>query len=227
MKQIDIMAFGSHPDDIEFGCGGILAKMASQKKSIVMVDLTLGEKGTNGSPELRRQEGLASAKLIGAERIFLDFPDCSVYDNEEGRLKIVKILRHYQPKLILAPTWKPLMTHPDHAASGLLCRAACRYARFSKILSDLPIYRPEGILHYMCNEIPDFIIDISPHFDIWKEMINCHKSQMKTNDYLDWSLRYASNWGLMIGKPYAQALIKGNPIEIDDIMCISKGTREI
>lgn len=225
----DILVFGAHPDDIEFGCGGILTKMAAQGKSIVMVDLTLGEKGTQGTPELRKEESLAAARVIGAERVFLNFKDCEVVDSYLGRLELVKVIRQYRPKLVLAPFWKGEQTHPDHLACGLLARYACRYARFAKILPELPIHTPEGILHYLYpfTAEADFIVDVTPYLETWKQMMSSHASQHRTHDYSEWNMRVASQWGLMIGKPYAQALVKGNPVVIDDIMLIAKGTREI
>lgn len=227
--MIDILAVGAHPDDIEFGCGAILAKMASINKKIVLLDLTLGDKGTNGTPEIRRQEAISAAKVIGAERIFLDFKDCEIFDTYEGRLKLVKVIRQYKPRLVLAPYWRGEQNHPDHIATGLMLRYACRYARFAKILPEIPIHRPEGILHYLypINDNPDFLIDISEYIDVWKKMMACHESQMQTMDYVSRCLRLASKMGLLIGKPYAQGLIKGNPIEIEDILTIAKGTIEL
>lgn len=226
----DILAIGAHPDDIEFGCGGILAKMSAQKKSIVMVDMTGGEKGTHGTPELRREEGLEAARLINAERIVLDFPDCGVYDTYEGRLKLVKLIRQYKPKLVLAPVWKGEQTHPDHLACGQMMRFACRYARFSKILPEIPVHSVGGILHYIhpgYDQDIDFIIDVSEYFSIWKQMMACHKSQMNTFPYDEWNLKVASKYGVLIGTSHAQGLIKGNPVVIEDLMTISQLTREI
>jgi bacillithiol biosynthesis deacetylase BshB1 len=227
--MVDILAFGAHPDDIEFGCGGILAKMAAENKSIVMVDLTLGDKGTKGTPSIRKQEGENASCLIGAQRLFLDFLDCEIIDSYEGRLKLVEVIRTYKPKLVLAPLWKGEQTHPDHIACGIMARYACRYARFGKILPEIPLHRPEGILHYVhlnC-ETADFLIDISPEVTIWQEMMSCHKSQLENFNYMDWQLRQASKLGLLIDKKYAQGLVKGNPIEVHDLFAIIKGTREI
>lgn len=227
--MVDVLVFGSHPDDIEFGCGGILAKLAAEGKEILIADLTLGEKGTHGVPEIRRLEGDAAAGMIGAKRLCLNFPDCGVIDSYEGRLELVKVIRTYRPKLILAPFWKGEQNHPDHLATGSMARYACRYARFEKILPELPIHWVEGILHYppfSWND-PDFLIDVSPYVDTWRRMMECHASQMKTFNYADWNLRQASKLGMMIGKEYAQGLVKGNPVVIDDLFSISKGTREI
>jgi len=224
-----IMALGAHPDDIEFGCGGILAKMRHLGHSVVMVDLTSGEKGSHGTPDIRKKEGLKAAKLIGAERIFLDFPDCEISDTNEGRLELVKIIRKYGPQLVLAPMWEGAENHPDHVALGKMARYACRYARFSKILPEFTVHTVQGILHYLQRNFdkPNFLVDVSPFIEIWKEMILCHESQLKTFDYLDWSLRAASWLGMTIGVPYAQGLVSSNPIVIEDMMDIARGTREL
>lgn len=225
----DILVFGSHPDDIEFGCGAILLKMAAQKRKIVLVDLTKGEKSTNGTPSERGIEAQNAAKMINAERLCLGFPDCGIYDTYEGRLELVKLIRQYRPRLILAPLWKGEQNHPDHLATGQMARYACRYARFQKILPEYPAFSPEGILHYLypSQDNPDFIIDVSDYVEQWKQMMACHRSQMQTFDYMDWNLRLASKQGVMIGKAYAQGLVKGNPIEIEDPLIVAKSAREI
>lgn len=225
----DILVFGSHPDDVEFGCGGILAKASSQGYSIVIADLTIGEKSTNGDPATRRKEGREGARIIGAERVVLDFPDCEIADSYEGRLKLVKVLREHRPKLVLAPLWHGVETHPDHTACGLLARHACRYARFSKILPDLPTHDVQGILHYLPNSggKPDFIIDVSAQMDEWKKMMSCHQSQMRTYPYDAWALKEAAVLGAAIGVEYAQGLVKGNPVVVNDLMSVAKGTREV
>lgn len=225
--KTDILAFGAHPDDIEFGCGALLIKMAKQGKSIVMVDLTLGDKGTNGTVEIRRQESEAAAQVIGAKRVFLNFKDCEIIDSYAGRLELVKIIREYKPRLVLASYWKGEENHPDHIACGVMARYACRYARFRKILPDLPMHKPEGILHYFALGNPDFLIDISDELEMWKKMMHCHKSQMETFNYGDWCIRNAARWGICIGVEYAQGLIKGNPVQVDDLMTIARTSREI
>lgn len=225
----DILAFGPHPDDVEFGCGGILAKAVAQGHSVMIIDLTIGEKATNGNPTLRRAEGEAAALSIGAKRSFFDFKDSEILDTYAGRLKLVAAIREHQPKLVLAPMWKGERNHPDHIACGLMARYACRYARFSKILPDIPTYRPNGILHYLphAGQEADFIIDISDHVEAWKRMMDCHRSQMLTMPYAEMALKNAANYGAMIGRPYAQGLIKGNPIVVEDILNVSLGTTEI
>lgn len=225
----DILAFGAHPDDIEFACGAILAKMAAMGKAIVMVDLTLGDKGSNGTPEERRQESIAAAQVIGAKREFLTFRDCEVFDSYEGRLQLVKVIRQYRPKLVIAPLWKGEQNHPDHLALGQMARHACRYARFKNILPELPLHWVEGILHYPppAHEQVDFIVDVSAHVDTWLQMMRAHATQMRTFAYDEWNLRLASKLGMLIGVSHAQGLVKGNPVVVEDVMAVAKGAREI
>jgi len=227
--MVDILALGAHPDDVEFACGAILTKMADEGKSICIADMTLGQKGSHGTPEIRRKEGEAAAKVIGAERVFLDFIDCEMTDSYEGRLKLVKLFREVKPKLVIAPMWKGEQNHPDHLATGLLARHACRYSRFRNILPELPIHWVEGILHYPppTTEAVDFIVDVTPYIDTWMEMIRCHESQLNTFPYDEWNRRIASKLGVLINADYAQGLVKGNPIVIDDLMAIARGAREI
>ncbi len=227
--MVDILAFGAHPDDIEFGCGGILAKEAANGKKIVLCDLTLGQKGSNGTPEERRHEGERAAEVIHATRVFLDFQDCEVIDSYENRLKLVAVLRQYKPKLVLAPYWEQTQNHPDHISTGLMARYACRYARFASILPELPIHTVGGILHYPPHGYgtPDFFVDITDHIDNWKKMMLSHASQMKTHRYDEWCLRATAAHGTLIGAGFAQGLIKGNPLVIDDLAHISNSTREL
>lgn len=227
--MVDILAFGAHPDDVEFGCGAILAKMAFQGKKIVIVDLTLGDKGTNGTPEQRREEGIAAAQVIGAERHYLDFKDCEVIDSYANRLKLVEAIRTYRPQLVIAPLWKGEINHPDHLACGQMARYACRYARFKNILPQLPPHRVGGVLHYLYpfHGAADFLVDVSDHVDTWRQMLNCHASQMRTYAFDEWNLRIASAMGVAVEGKYAQGLAKGNPVIIDDIMVVSNQTREL
>ena len=227
--MIDILAVGAHPDDVDFACGAILAKMSEKKKKIVILDFTLGDKGSYGTEKIRAEEGQRAASIIGAERVHLGFKDCQVFDTYEGRLKIVKVIREYKPKLLLAPLWYGDQTHPDHIACGILTRHATRYSRYQKILPDIPIHIADGILHYLPYgyEKPDFLVDITDYADIWKQMMLCHESQMETFNYADWNMRVAAKLGMLIDRPFAQGLVKGTPVVLEDIMSVSKGAREI
>lgn len=225
--MVDLLVFGAHPDDIELSCGGLLCKVVSEGKSVALCDLTIGEKGTAGNPEIRRAESMAAAELLGCPRTILNFPDCGVIDSYAGRLELVKVIRYYKPTLILAPRWSGEMTHPDHLGCGVMARYASRYARFVKILPELAIHRPSGILHTPTSgEMPDFLIDISAYIDQWRALINCHASQVAALPYLDRAVTNAHNLGRMMGVNYAQGLTKGNPVVVNDLFAVARGTLE-
>jgi len=125
--------------------------------------------------------------------------------------------------------WKGEQNHPDHIACGLITRYACRYARFAKILPELPIWCPEGVLHYLphAGVAAEILIDVSDHVTAWNAMMSAHTSQFKTYPYSQWALREAAYLGGLMGKEYAQGLIAGNPIEIDDVMTVCRTAREL
>lgn len=228
-QQFDILAVGAHPDDVDFCMGGILAKMSAEGSKVAILDLTSGEKGTHGTPTVRRKEGEKAAIVIGAKRFFLDFKDGSITDTPEGRKKIARVIRQLKPKLVFAPLWKGEMSHPDHFGCGELSRHAVRYARLEKMVPRVKKHQVDGILHYLFpyQENPDFLVDITPYADVWKEMMMCHESQMKTFDYAGWNMRSARKFGDMAGVVYAQGLIKGNPIIVETPLVISRGIREV
>ncbi|CDZ80055.1 4-oxalmesaconate hydratase [Candidatus Rubidus massiliensis] len=225
----DVMVVGSHPDDIEFGCGGIVCKLVKEGKKVVLVDLTLGDKGTNGNPEIRKKEASKAAELLGVDRFFLDFNDCEVIDNYDNRLKIAKIIRECRPSLIIAPPIQKYSNHPDHSATAELIRIGARYARFKKILPELPVHFVKNVLHYIhvYYDKVDFIIDVTSHVDEWKKMMECHASQMATYPFVDRVLRFSSYLGVLIERPYAQGLISLSPVVIEDVTNLSQGIREI
>ena len=100
--KVDILAFGAHPDDVEMGCGGTIAKSTSMGKIVGIIDLTRGELGTNGSVELRDKEAAEASSILGSKfRLNLDFEDGFIFNNKENQIEVIKIIRHYQPDIIL------------------------------------------------------------------------------------------------------------------------------
>ena len=118
--KVDILAFGAHPDDVEMGCGGTIAKSTYMGKTVGIIDLTRGELGTNGSVELRDKEAAEASSILGSKfRLNLDFEDGFIFNNKENQIEVIKIIRHYQPDIILSPT--QLDRHSDHGkASDLI-----------------------------------------------------------------------------------------------------------
>ncbi|MHB8172622.1 MAG: bacillithiol biosynthesis deacetylase BshB1 [Thermincolia bacterium] len=177
-EQIDIIAFGAHPDDVEIGCGGLLAKEARLGYKTAIVDLTKGEMSTNGTVEERQAESLEAMGILGAAwRQNIEIPDGGIAVNDEYVARVVKVLRTYRPKLILAPYWED--RHPDHAAASRLIQEAHFAAGLCKLMPELPPFRPVEVLYYFLHQDvePDFVVDVSMVYEIKKAAIMAHQSQ--------------------------------------------------
>ncbi|MCJ8153574.1 bacillithiol biosynthesis deacetylase BshB1 [Chryseobacterium sp. SSA4.19] len=169
--KTDILAFGAHPDDVELGCGGTIAKMVSEGKICVIVDLTKGELGTRGTDETRKAEAADSAGILGiAARENLGLKDGFLENSQAYQIEIVKMVRKYRPEIVLANAIDD--RHPDHAKAAKLVSDACFLSGLRKIETVLDgenqeAWRPKQIFHYIQwkNIEPEFVIDISEYLD--------------------------------------------------------------
>jgi LmbE family N-acetylglucosaminyl deacetylase len=132
---VDILAFGAHPDDAEIGCGGLLLRLKDRGYRTGIVYLTVGEMGSRGTPDIRRQELTAAAKVLGLDHVeVLDFQDCRVVDDFASRLRIAAIVRQQRPTLVLAPYWDGPpgrgVGHTDHQTAGYLVSHGVNFATF-------------------------------------------------------------------------------------------------
>jgi len=182
--KIDILAIGSHPDDVELSASGALLRQAAQGYTFGLLDLTRGELGSRGSAELRTKEAQKAAGILGAAfREQLDLPDGFFTYSKENLLKIIRPIRQYQPKLVLCNA--PDDRHPDHGKAAKLVADACFYAGLLKIQTVGPDgvaqtpWRPAALYHYIQDKQlePDFIVDITPFFEKKMEAILAFSSQ--------------------------------------------------
>lgn len=220
--KTDILAFGAHPDDVELGCGGTIAKLVSEGKTCAIVDLTKGELGTRGTDEIRLEEAAQSAKILGvAARENLAMKDGFLVNSEEYQLRIVKMIRKYRPEIVLANAIDD--RHPDHAKAAKLVSDACFLAGLRKIQTSLDgefqeVWRPKQIFHYIqWKDIkPEFVIDISEHLNKKLEACMAFKTQfydpkstepetpITSKDFYE-SLTYrAQDLGRLSGVTYAE-----------------------
>lgn len=178
LKQVDIIVFGAHPDDVEIGCGGLVAKEAALGYRVGIVDLTRGEMGTNGTIEERQAEGEAAAKILGAVwRKNLDIPDRNIQRTDENLTKVVSVLRKYRPTLIIIPYWND--RHPDHVAASNLVTEAHFTSGLIKFLPELKPYRPKEMLYYFLNyeQEPSFVVNVTDYYEQKRQAIKAHESQ--------------------------------------------------
>ena len=181
--KLDIVAFGAHPDDVELGCGGTLAKEISLGKKVGVVDLTHGELGTRGSAEIRDMEANASAKILGLEaRENLGFRDGFFVNDEKHQLEIIKMIRKYKPEIVLCNAIDD--RHIDHGKGSKLVSDACFLSGLRRIETSLDgeiqePWRPKLVYHYIQwkNIEPDFVVDVTGFIDVKMKAVMAYSSQ--------------------------------------------------
>jgi bacillithiol biosynthesis deacetylase BshB1 len=178
MPEVDVMAFGPHPDDIELGCGGTLIKLADLGYSVVLVDMTRGEMSTRGTIETRAAESAAAAKILGVvARENLGLPDGRIRADDKARRKVVEVIRRYCPRIALIPYWQD--RHPDHYHASELVYEGAYLAGLARYETGQQSYRPPQILYYMrWDEFePTFVVDISDQYERKMEAIWAYSTQ--------------------------------------------------
>ena len=166
LEAVDVLAFSPHPDDVELGCGGALAALARRGSSFGIVDLTRGEMGTRGTPELRAREAREAARILGARfRETLDLGDGGLRTDRAAELRVVDVVRRARPRLVLAPFAAD--RHPDHVRASRLVSDAAWYAGLAKLETGLAPHRPDQVVYYPASydfsRPPTFLVDVSRH----------------------------------------------------------------
>ena len=182
--KLDILAFASHPDDAELGCSGTLIAHAHLGRKVGIVDLTAGELGTRGTPEIRAQESAAATELLGLQvRVNLGLPDGFFRSDRESLLAVVKVLRTYQPEIVLMNAIRD--RHPDHGRGSDLVAESCFLSGLKQIKTltiageEQAAWRPKTVYHYIQDKYiePDLIVDITNFWEKKVQTIKAFKSQ--------------------------------------------------
>jgi len=177
---LDVLVFGAHPDDVELGCGGTVAKMVAQGKKVAIVDLTQGELGTRGSAELREQEANAAAEILGVKtRLNLGLKDGFFQCDLDSLHSVVEVIRKYKPSIVIANALAD--RHPDHGRGAELLAQACFLSGLKKVETpDYPeVHRPTALYHYIQDfeRIPDLVVDITGYEKQKMNAIQAYRSQ--------------------------------------------------
>jgi N-acetylglucosamine malate deacetylase 1 len=174
----DLLVFGPHPDDIELGLGGTIARHVDEGYRVALVDLTAAELSTNGTPEQRHREATEAARLLGAvSRENLGWPDGGIATTPESIRSAVDAIRRHRPRAVAVPHWSD--RHPDHvAASDVLTVAAFR-SGLRRFVTDFEAWRPEWVCYYFINGFaePSFVVDVSAHYERKWTALACYRSQ--------------------------------------------------
>jgi len=181
--KLDILAFGAHPDDVELTCSGTIISHVKQGKRVGIVDLTQGELGTRGTPEIRLKEAKESAKILGVStRVNLGFEDVYFSNDKAHQLEIIKMIREFQPEIVLANAIRD--RHPDHPKAAQLVKQSCFMAGLQKIVTKFEnkqqnAWRPKAVYHYIQSSYvePDFVVDVTPYWDQRMKSVMAFKSQ--------------------------------------------------
>lgn len=224
ISKVDILAVGAHPDDVELSISGTLAVQKNRGNTFGILDLTQGELGTRGTPELRLEEADQAARILGSEfRVNLGFRDGLFTGTEAEKMEIVKIIRAAQPRILIANAIND--RHPDHGRAARLVYDAWFLAGLKSIETHIDgnlqdRWRPDVIYNYLQDYIvrPDFVMDISDTFDIKMESIKAFRSQfydpesdepdspLTNKDFFDQIQGRARSLGRQIGVEYAEGL---------------------
>ena len=220
--KLDLLAFGAHPDDVELGCGGTLAKEISNGKKVGIIDLTAGELGTRGSAELRTLEANEASKILGLKtRENLNFKDGFFKNDENHQIKVIQVIRKYQPEIILCNALDD--RHIDHPKASKLVSDSSFLSGLVKIDTSLngekqQPWRPKSVYHYIQwkNLSPDFVVDVSGFMEKKISAINAYKSQfynpesnepetlISKKNFIDNVINRSADLGRLIGVDYAE-----------------------
>ena len=233
--KLDILAFGAHPDDVELGCSGTIAKEISLGKKVGIIDLTRGELGTRGSVEIRNQESKKASEILGiSARENLDMRDGFFINDEAHQLRIIQMIRKYQPDIVLCNAIDD--RHIDHGKGSKLVSDACFLSGLIRIETEIDnlnqaAWRPKAVYHYIQwkNIEPDFVVDISDFVETKTKAILAYSSQfynpndngpitpIATKNFLE-SIHYRSqDLGRLVGVDYAEGFTSERYLAVNSL----------
>lgn len=235
--NLDLLAIAAHPDDVELTCGGTLLAMARNGYKTGILDLTAGEMGTRGTPEIRAKEAAKAAKLLRVSwRGTLGVPDSDVQPSRPHKLRLATVIRELRPKTVILPYWEA--RHPDHYHASTLGYEGCFLAGLKRLPIEGEPHRPFKILYSTAYAPvrPSFVVDITKHFEQRRRAILAYSSQFrpkkgesptkfkKTSVFLaidrleDEMNLLARHFGEMIGVKYGEPFLVKELMQVHDVV---------
>ncbi len=229
--NLDILAIGAHPDDVELAMSGSILVFAAQGKKVGVVDLTRGELGTRGNAHLRAQEAAAAAQVLKLSvRENLALPDGNVTDDQESRLAMIRVLRKYRPHLVFTHHPEDVSGHPDHRACCRLVQSAVYLSGLLRIDTGQERYRPEAVIFFNLPRsiFPSFIVDVSHVYQEGRRAVAAYGSQFHSPESVEPTTRLSHPrflhhveavhryFGTLIGAEYGEAFRCERPVRIVD-----------
>lgn len=231
-----LLAFGAHPDDLEFACGGVIAVETGAGRSVHLVVCSRGESATHGTPEQRETEARNAARILGATVEFVELDgDAHLEMRARHAIKFAEVIRRIRPQLLLAPSVVENQ-HPDHWRLGRMVRDAARLARYGGLeeLRALPPHAVGQLLFYALtpeaepSDITPVLIDVSsPEIvERWTTSMEAHLSQTGARNYVEFQLARARSHGLRANVDYAIPLFPCDPPLVDSLASLGRGARK-
>lgn len=227
--DLDVLAIGAHPDDVEITCGGTMIKLADMGKITGALDLTEGEMGTLGTPAERLDDAARASKVMGlAVRENLHLPDAALELSRDNKLRIASIIRKLRPDTVILP-YRDNQRHPDHRITSILGYDACFLSGLKKAEIEGEPFRPTKII-YASSFLPaehTFFVDISEQFEKKCKAVEAFRSQFNGsaqsrqiykpgNDIFELMRVYSRKYGIEVGCQYAEAFVMVEPMLVDD-----------
>jgi bacillithiol biosynthesis deacetylase BshB1 len=229
---LDLLAIAAHPDDVELTCGGTLLKAHAGGHKTGILDLTAGEMGTRGTPEIRAKEATAAAKILKVSwRGTINVPDSDVQPSRQHKMALARVIRELRPRTVILPYWEA--RHPDHYHASTLGYEGCFLAGLKQLPLEGEPYRPFKILYCTSFEgmPPTFIVDITKHYDTRRRAILAYQSQFRPAkserrqrvflaiDELDNRMDLlARHYGALIGVKYGEPFLQKESMQIEDVV---------
>ena len=230
--SVDLLVFGPHPDDIEIGLGGTVARHTALGFRVGLCDLTAGEMGTRGTPETRAKEATTAAKILKVKyRGTLGVPDSDVQPSRQHKLRLAAAIRELRPRTVIIPYWEA--RHPDHYHASTLGYEGCFLAGLKQLPIEGEPFRPHKILYATAftGVRPAFVVDITAQFNQRHKAIRAFSSQFgprsaskKTNVFLaidrleDEMNQLARHYGEMIGVRYGEPFLQKEMMKVNDVV---------
>jgi len=230
--MVDLLVFGPHPDDIEIGLGGTVARHAALGLQVGLCDLTRGELGSNGTPEERRAEAEAARQVLGAAwRETLGWPDRGIAKDPSHLEHAVTFIRRHRPRVVAVPYWSD--RHPDHVAASHVLTEAVSHAALRRYPAEGEAWKPEWICYYFINDAaaPSFLIDVSDQYESKRRALDCHSSQFArtgSDGGVDTRLNTTlfrqlvesrdAQFGALAGVRWAEGIVVREPIVRDSLL---------
>jgi bacillithiol biosynthesis deacetylase BshB1 len=229
--MLDLLVFGPHPDDLEIGLGGTIARHTSTGHSVGLCDLTAGELSTNGTPEERRVEAAAATRVLGAAwRENLGWPDGGIAETAEMIRSAVDLIRKHRPRAVAIPYWDD--RHPDHVAASRVLTTAIFKSGLRRYDTEHEAWRPDWTCYYFINDnaAPSFVVDVSAQYQHKRDALDCYRSQFVQDGEQTTATRLNAptfrqliesrdaQFGARVGVAFAEGLVVREPVQRSGVL---------